>query len=119
MRRSAAMAFAFLVLYWAAVPLLACMVPDRAMTVQERECCQRMAEMCGSSKMPQSHSCCKTEVRSGHTIVATTDHQPVPVLSFVAVVSMPVTPQIDHHAGVVTDHHPPGEFLPEITVLRI
>ena len=113
------MAFAFLALYWAAAPLLACMVPERAMTVQEHECCKHMAEMCGSAHMPQSHSCCKTEVRSGYTMVATSDQQPVPVLNIVALVSIPVTPQTDHKAGVVTDHHPPGEFLPEITVLRI
>lgn len=119
MRRSAAMAFAFLALFWAAAPLLACMVPQRAMTVQERECCKHMAEMCGSSHMPQSHSCCKTEVRSGYTMVATRDQQSVPFLSTISLVSLPGTPQVDHHAGVVTDHHPPGEFLPEITILRI
>jgi len=113
------MAFAFLAIYWVAAPLLACMVPERAMTAQERECCKHMAEMCGSSQMRQSHSCCKTEVRSGYTMVAPRDQQPVPVLNTVAIVSMPLTPQIDHTAGVVTDHHPPGEFLPEITVLRI
>ena len=119
MRRSVAMAFAFLVLYWAAAPLLACIAPERAMTVQERECCKHMAEMCGSAHMPQSHSCCKTEVRSDYTVVATRDQQPVPVLSTMALVSMPLPPLIDHAAGVVTAHHPPGEFLPEITVLRI
>lgn len=113
------MAFAFLALYWTAAPLLACMMPERAMTVQERECCKHMAEMCGSSQMPQSHSCCKTEVRSGYTMVATRDQQAVPLLNTVALVSMPLAPQIDHAAGLVTDHHPPGEFLPEITVLRI
>ncbi len=113
------MAFAFLALYWTAAPLLACMMPERAMTVQERECCKHMAEMCGSSQMPQSHSCCKTEVRSGYTMVATRDQQPAPVLNIVALVSVPVPPQIDYKAGVVTDHHPPGEFLPEITILRI
>jgi hypothetical protein len=41
------------------------------------------------------------------------------MLNTVALVSMPLAPQIDHMAGVVTDHHPPGEFQAEITVLRI
>ena len=113
------MALAFLALYWTAAPLLACVAPERAMTVQERECCKHMAEMCGSARMPQSHSCCKIEVRSGNAMVATRDQQPVPVLNTVALVSMPLAPPIDHTAGVVTDHHPPGQFLPEITVLRI
>jgi hypothetical protein len=119
MRRSAAMVFALVALYWTAAPLLACIMPERAMTVQERECCKHMAKMCGSTRMPQFHSCCKTEVRSGYTMIATRDQQPVPVLNTVAIVSMALTPQIEHAAGVVTDRHPPGEFLPEITVLRI
>lgn len=113
------MAFAFLALYWAAAPLLACLVPERAMTTQERECCRHMAEMCGSSHMPQSHSCCKTEVRSGYTMLATSDQHSAPVLNMVALVSSRSTPQIDHKGGIVTNHHPPGEFLPETTVLRI
>ncbi len=113
------MAFAFLALYWAAAPLLACMVPEGAMTVLERECCKHMAERCGSADMPQTHSCCNTEVRPGDTMVAARDQQSGPFLSTVALVSLRGAPRVDHHAGVVTDHHPPGEFLPEITVLRI
>jgi hypothetical protein len=119
MRRWVAMTFALLAFYWTAAPLLTCMVPDHAMTVQEPDCCKHAVEMCGSAHMPQSHSCCKTEMRSGYTMVATRDQQPVPVLNIIAIVSIPVTPQIDYEAGVVTDHHPPGEFQSEITVLRI
>ena len=119
MRRSAAMAFAFLALYWAAAPLLACMVPERAMTVQERECCKHMAEMCGSTHMPQSHSCCKTEVRSGYTMVVTSDQQFAPSLGAVSAVTAPALP---HHPDWFHDnvpHHPPAEYCPDITVLRI
>jgi hypothetical protein len=119
MRRSAAMTFAFLALYWTAAPLLACVMAGGLMTAQERECCKHMAEMCGSTQMPQSHACCKTEVRSDYTLVATGNQQPAPVLNIVAIVTIPATPQIGHKAGVVKDHHPPGEFLPETTVLRI
>lgn len=113
------MAFAFLAFYWTAAPLLACAIPGRAMTAQERECCKHMAEMCGSAQMPQSHTCCKTEVRSAYTLFATGNQQLVPDLNIVAIVTAPATPPIEHKAGVVKDHHPPGEFLPEITVLRI
>src|SRR5262249_54139538 len=40
-------------------PLLDCMLRADALTEQERECCQEMADQCGSSAMPSSHSCCK------------------------------------------------------------
>src|SRR5216684_5661407 len=39
-------------------PLLACAVPGFAMSEEEKECCQHMAEQCGSSQMEQSHTCC-------------------------------------------------------------
>ena len=119
MRRSAVIALALLGLYWTAAPLLACVVPDSIMTVQERECCKHMPEMCGSAQMPQSHSCCKTEAQSGNTIMPTGNQQWVPVLNSAGTVATPATPEIEHTARVVRDHHPPGEFLPEITALRI
>jgi hypothetical protein len=43
-------------------PLMACMVPD-TVTEAERECCEQMADKCGSSMMPDSHSCCNTTVQ--------------------------------------------------------
>src|SRR5215813_1059059 len=46
-------------------PLLDCMLRSDALTEQERECCQEMADQCGSSAMPSSHSCCKELPQSG------------------------------------------------------
>ena len=40
-------------------PLLDCMLRADSLTELERECCQEMADQCGSSAMPSSHSCCK------------------------------------------------------------
>jgi len=45
------------------MPAMACF-DHSDMTVDERECCQQMAEKCGSMEMPQSHSCCTTKVQS-------------------------------------------------------
>ena len=42
---------------------MACMVSGDALTESERECCEQMADNCGSSAMPDSHSCCKTTVQ--------------------------------------------------------
>jgi len=39
------------------------MVAGNAVTDEERECCQQMGDNCGSSTMPDSHSCCKTTVQ--------------------------------------------------------
>jgi hypothetical protein len=43
-------------------PLMACLVSD-TLTEAERECCLQMADNCGSSAMPDSHSCCETTVQ--------------------------------------------------------
>lgn len=89
------------------------------MTVQERECCKHMAQMCGSSSMPQSHSCCTTEVRSGITMVATSERHSLPQMQLIATVTDSKEP---HFSGTLLEsrpHHPPGEVLPETTVLRI
>lgn len=89
------------------------------MTAQERECCKHMAQMCGSSSMPQSHSCCTTEVRSGMTMVATSEHHNVPQLQLIATVAQSPGPHFSETLHESRPHHPPGEFPPKATVLRI
>ena len=51
-------------------PLMACMLPDALLTVEERECCKNMANECGQMEMPSSHSCCKVTVRDGDSYLA-------------------------------------------------
>ena len=46
---------------WAS-PVMACMISG-TLTEAERECCEQMADNCGSSTMPDSHSCCNTTVQ--------------------------------------------------------
>lgn len=62
MRVSRAVAFAMVVIavMWAATPTVACFLPMNTMTAAERECCQKMANQCGSTTMSSSHSCCQT-----------------------------------------------------------
>ena len=119
MRRAVIIAIALLALSWTAAPLLACVMPSGVMTVQEHECCKQMPEMCGSAHMPESHSCCRTDVQSGNTIMPTGNQEWVPILNSVGSTSIAAIPQIEHAVGVVKDHHPPGEFLPEVIALRI
>jgi hypothetical protein len=63
MRVTRTRAFALLTisLLWAITPAMACVLPGVTMTPAERECCHHMAEQCGSSMMPASHSCCKAQ----------------------------------------------------------
>lgn len=119
MRRAAAIIFALIALSWSAAPLLACIVPERAMTPQERECCKHMADMCGSAKMPQSHTCCKTEVRSEISAVVKFDPQSSPNQHVLALVTLVTSPQRNETIELKKHHRPPGEFLPDTTVLRI
>ena len=63
MRVTRIRAFALLTiaLLWAITPAMACVLPSATMTPAERECCHHMAEQCGSSMMPASHSCCQAQ----------------------------------------------------------
>lgn len=119
MRRSAAILFVWLALTWATAPLMACMLPMRAMTAQESECCNHMPQMCGSPNMPQSHSCCKKEVRQADAIVVKRHHEAVPVLAVVAALPVPGSPRLIEFLPASTQHQPPGEILAESTLLRI
>jgi hypothetical protein len=40
-------------------PAMACMVPEAAMSTQERACCRTMKDQCGQMAMPASHGCCQ------------------------------------------------------------
>jgi hypothetical protein len=119
MRRSAAILFALVTMFGTSAPLLACLLPAHQMTAEESECCKKMADMCGSANMPQSHSCCKTTVRDNSSIVVEADPRAVPVLQAGLPVVVPMSPKASTMFLEVERHHPPSEFLPESTVLRI
>src|SRR5262252_3355961 len=61
--RKGALAMLVITVLWAVTPAIACMIPMRPMTQAEHECCKRMAQQCGSSAMPSSHSCCQGHER--------------------------------------------------------
>jgi hypothetical protein len=48
-----------LTVLFAAMPVLACVMPNSAMTAAERECCRKMAGQCGDMGMAKSHPCCQ------------------------------------------------------------
>jgi hypothetical protein len=63
--RKGALAMLVITVLWAVTPAIACMIPLRPMTQAEHECCKKMAQQCGSSAMPSSHSCCQEHEREG------------------------------------------------------
>lgn len=119
MRRFAAMAAVSLAICWTATPLLACMIPERAMTAPEMECCKHMAQMCGSASMAKSHPCCKKEVRPGTTLAVTHNQQARPILQVVVTLPVPLSPPCSNRFHDSTSDHPPNEYPPETTVLRV
>src|SRR5215470_6949645 len=109
MRRAAAILFALIALSWSAAPLLACILPERAMTPQERECCKHMPDMCGPAHMPQSHTCCKTEVQPEINAVIKVDPQSSPNHHVLALVPLVASPQGDERVELEKQHRPPGK----------
>src|ERR1017187_9829790 len=51
--------FLALAVLLAAPPVMACAVPNAAMTQAERDCCKKMARQCGDTGMAKSHPCCQ------------------------------------------------------------
>ena len=76
-----------------ALPLSACLIPAQQMTVEQRECCQKMAGRCETSVMPSSHSCCQHPA-SPQAVTAckiqTNDFAPV-VAQIIQAASLPLT----------------------------
>jgi hypothetical protein len=114
-------ALSLVISIWAS-PVMACMLPDIALTVEERECCSDMGDQCGQMDMPSSHSCCKITVHEIDSYLINArfapDHsQPavVPVLSN----DIPL-PAILMQADSQTQGHSPPASPPEtIAILRI
>jgi hypothetical protein len=56
----------FLLLVSYLTPAMACMVPNAAMSTEERACCQVMKSQCGQAEIPASHGCCQKTALGVH-----------------------------------------------------
>jgi hypothetical protein len=103
------------------LPTTACLTPEGQLTREERECCKRMAGMCGRGAMPASHPCCKTTVQPGKDAVVEKIRSAIPALDAViaenAFNSAPALVALAMRAFVAPS--PPESSPPAITVLRI
>ena len=118
MRRTMAIGFAFLMIYWAAAPLLACAASQGPVNGPKHGCCAPAALTWSSAGMPQSRSCCQAEATPAGTMVVTSEQQSVPALEVVASLP-PAVERSSWRPRSGEQQRPPGEFLSDISVLRI
>ena len=112
-----------------AAPIMACTLPETAMTMPERECCKRMAQMaqdCGKGGMSQSHPCCQTAAAPDHPpAIKSSSHVFSEHLTSVLVQALPpislsaLTPAFASRTWMSDVHSPPASPPVSISVLRI
>ena len=120
MRVARILTVAILLVLWGALPALACLLPQRALSPAEMKCCAQMAGNCGG-KMQTSHSCCKPATDSGSAMLTAASHvKPIPMALPVAPLSADCSPldlrSVTREQQV---HPPPHRDAPSIEILRI
>ena len=99
--KSGALTMLVVTVIWAATPAIACLVPMHQMTKAEHDCCLKMAQECGSSMMPSTHSCCQGH-RHDTAVSPVTTYSPtrpfdvaiVPQVSILLMASPSVSPRV-------------------------
>ena len=113
--RTRAFALLTVAVLWAITPAMACVLPGATMTPAERECCHHMAEQCGSSMMPASHSCCKAQGPTNTVLPQAQAAGPVRPLTIAVVppvASLGALPAATVHSYFSFLHAPPPEPSP-------
>src|SRR5437667_12016165 len=120
MRVARILTVAILLVLWGALPALAWLLPQRALSPAEMKCCAQMAGDCGG-KMQTSHSCCKPVANPGVAALTAASQAQSPALA-------PLTTPLSRGssqlvpASVMRERrvHPPPEADPlSIEILRI
>lgn len=117
--------FALAVLF-AGLPVMACVVPNAAMTAAERDCCKKMAGQCGDMGMAKSHPCCQTTATPADFHALKTASSQLDHATLVLFRALPLTTQTNAYVSlaqwssrVSCTHSPPGLESLTTTVLRI
>src|ERR1700681_1673219 len=117
--------FALTVLF-AALPVMACALPNAAMTAAERDCCKKMAGQCGDMGMEKSHPCCQVTATPADFHALKTASSQLDHVSLVLLHALPLTSLSDTYCSlaqlssrVSCTHSPPGLESLTTTVLRI
>jgi hypothetical protein len=111
---------------FAGLPVMACVVPNVAMTAAERECCKKMAGQCGDMAMAKSHPCCQVTATPADFHALKTASSQLDHVSLVLFDALPLTAQTDAYVSLVQwssrvlcTHSPPGQESLNTTILRI
>jgi hypothetical protein len=117
--------FALAVLF-AGLPVMACVLPNAAMTAAERECCKKMAGQCGDMGMAKSHPCCQITATPADFHALKTASSQLHHVSLVLFHALPPTAEADTYVSlaqwssrVSCTHSPPGLESLATTILRI
>jgi hypothetical protein len=111
---------------FAGLPVMACLVPNAAMTAAERECCKKMAGQCGDMGRAKSHPCCQVTATPADFHALKTASSQLHHVSLVLFHALPLTAQTgacvslaQWSSRVSCTHSPPGQESLNTTVLRI
>jgi hypothetical protein len=111
---------------FATLPVMACVVPNAAMTAAERACCKKMAEQCGDMGMAKSHPCCQSTATPADFHALKTASSQLNHVSLVLFHALPLIAKADTYRSlaqwssrVSCTHSPPGLESLTTTVLRI
>src|SRR5882724_10296699 len=111
---------------FAAMPVMAYVVPNAEMTPAERECYKKMARQCGDMGMAKSHPCCQSTATPADFNALKTASSQLHHVTLVLSHTLPVASQANAYyslaqwsSQVSCTHSPPG--LESITsiILRI
>jgi hypothetical protein len=123
MRRVGVLALTVL---FAALPVMACALPNAAMTPAERDCCKKMAGQCGDMGMAESHPCCQVTATPADLHALKKAPSQLHHVSLVLFHAFPLTAQADAYfslaqwsSRVSCTHSPPGLESITTTILRI
>jgi hypothetical protein len=123
MRKIGVLALAIL---FAALPVMACALPNASMTAAERECCKKMAGQCGDMGMAKSHPCCQVTATPADLHALKTAPSQLHHVNLVLFHALPPTAQADAYfsltqwsSRVSCTHSPPGLGSTTNTILRI
>ena len=114
---------AVVLLMFVGVPAMACLIPNAQLTEQEKSCCRKMANECGSMSMHGDHSCCQKTRQQDAAVVTDAAHfifsqSSVQVADVDLLLSSALS--VEHTFAPERLRHPPAKFSsPFVEILRI
>jgi len=102
-----------------ALPLSACLTPAAKESVEQRECCQKMAGRCETSVMPSSHSCCQHPVSRQAVTVSKVQRNDAGSAVVMLAEAVPALLQLIATSSSTSFESPPESPPQIVNVLRI